>query len=76
MARRFQQMYPDLFVGLTEAQVHSINNALAASWHEGWTPNREDVADLIDMSRANLSGQGVVERAIARVAAQRASKAV
>jgi len=29
--------------------------SLAAGWHEGWTPTREDVADLADYARGVLT---------------------
>ena len=38
--------WPDLFEGLTPAQRDSVVQPLASSWHEGWVPNRDDVALL------------------------------
>lgn len=41
-----QERWPELFDPLTAAQARSVVNTLASQWHEGWAPNRDDVADL------------------------------
>jgi len=38
--------WPELFAPLSDGQRRSIVSTLASSWHEGWVPNRDDVADL------------------------------
>ncbi|WP_104135154.1 antitoxin VbhA family protein [Cryobacterium sp. Y62] len=47
---RFDEQWPELFAPLSFAQRHGVLNTLASGWHEGWVPNREDVADLIDFT--------------------------
>jgi hypothetical protein len=49
--------WPELFAPLSETERRAIVNTLASGWHEGWTPNRADVADLIDVTR------GVIDEA-------------
>lgn len=43
------EWWPDLFEGLPHEDVRAIVDNLAAGWHEGWEPNREDVSDLVDL---------------------------
>jgi Antitoxin VbhA len=38
--------WPELFAPLSDEQRRSVVSTLASSWHEGWVPNRDDVADL------------------------------
>lgn len=46
MATKFdiEERWPELFVQLDETQRRAVVQSLASAWHEGWTPNREDVA--------------------------------
>lgn len=46
--------WPELFVALDEAGRRAVVNAFASSWHEGWVPNREDVANLTDFVRGAI----------------------
>ena len=46
---------PELFDQLDADQRRAVVRSLAAGWHEGWEPNREDVADLIDYTRGALT---------------------
>ncbi|WIB72588.1 antitoxin VbhA family protein [Curtobacterium sp. MCBD17_026] len=41
--------YPDLFAPLSATDRDAVLQTLASSWHEGWKPNRRDVADLVDL---------------------------
>ncbi|RDH95077.1 hypothetical protein DEU32_11442 [Curtobacterium sp. AG1037] len=41
--------YPDLFAPLSAQDRDAVLQTLASSWHEGWTPNRADVVDLVDL---------------------------
>ena len=43
--------WPELFEGLSVLDRWAVVQALASGWHEGWVPNRPDVADLIDRTR-------------------------
>lgn len=43
--------WPELFTGLGSQTRNSIAQAFAASWHEGWEPNREDVENLTNFVR-------------------------
>ncbi len=47
--------WPELFAQLDAEQRRAVVQSLAAGWHEGWEPNREDVADLIDYARGALT---------------------
>jgi len=42
-----EERWPELFEKLDAKQRRAIVQSLASSWHEGWVPNREDVADLV-----------------------------
>lgn len=48
------ERWPELFAQLDEAKRRSVLNTLAADWHEGWTPNREDVENLTDYARGAI----------------------
>ena len=53
MATKFdiEDRWPELFVQLDETQRRAVVQSLASAWHEGWTPNREDVENLTDEAR-------------------------
>lgn len=44
MALKLEELFPDLFVGSTPAEIQETNSGWATQWLEGWVPNREDVA--------------------------------
>lgn len=50
----FEDLWPELFKTLTDRQRDAVVRSLTAGWHEGWTPNREDVADLADYARGAI----------------------
>ncbi|NUP74316.1 MAG: hypothetical protein HOQ07_06670 [Sinomonas sp.] len=56
MSERFdvEQRWPELFEQLDEAKRRSVLNTLAADWHEGWIPNREDVENITDLARGAI----------------------
>lgn len=58
--------WPELFVPLNPKQHRDIMNVFAANWHEGWVPNRQDVADLIDQSRGLITTEEYTRRTIAK----------
>ena len=53
-----EDRWPELFVQLDETQRRAVVQSLASAWHEGWTPNREDVENLTDEARAELGISG------------------
>ena len=50
MAETFtvEQQWPELFAQLDAAQRDNVRQTLAAGWHEGFTPTREDVENVTD----------------------------
>lgn len=56
MSARFdiQARWPELFAGLSDVQRRSVVNTLASSWHEGWEPNRAEVAVFTDFVRGDI----------------------
>ena len=49
-----QNRWPELFAQLDEVQRDSVRQSLAAGWHEGFTPTREDVENLTDYARGAI----------------------
>lgn len=49
-----EDRWPELFAQLDEAQRDSVRQSLAAGWHEGFTPTREDVENLTDYARGAI----------------------
>lgn len=56
MAAEFdiEERWPELFVQLDETQRRAVVQSLASAWHEGWTPDREDVENLTDEARGAI----------------------
>ena len=54
--------WPELFRQLDERQRRSIVNTLAADWHEGWQPNREDVENITDLARGAIDHDEYLRR--------------
>lgn len=46
--------WPELFEQLDAVQRRAVVQSLAAAWHEGWEPNREDVENLTDRARGAI----------------------
>lgn len=65
--------YPDLFAELTIEQKWSVHNTIANNVMEGWTPTRDNVADLIALTRADITLEEYVRRGRAGLAAKRPS---
>lgn len=65
-----EQQWPAMFEGLDEQQRHAVRQALASSWHEGWSPTGEGVQNLTDLSRGTLSMDTflLIQRQVARQA--------
>ena len=75
MAEKFdiEERWPELFAQLDANQRNAVRQSLAAAWHEGWVPNREDVENLTDEARGAIDEAEYLRRA--REAARRASSA-
>ena len=52
-----EDRWPELFVQLDETQRRAVVQSLASAWHEGWTPNREDVENLTDEARGAIDAE-------------------
>lgn len=66
-----ENRWPELFEHLDRTQRNAVVQSLAAAWHEGWEPNRQDVVDLIDDALGEIDEAEYLRRA--RQAAQRAT---
>lgn len=75
MAEKFdvEQRWPELFGQLDATQRHAVVQSLASAWHEGWVPNREDVANLTDRARGAIDAAEYRRRAHAAAERQRAT---
>ncbi|WP_295790674.1 hypothetical protein [uncultured Microbacterium sp.] len=51
---KIEQQYPELFAQLNDKQRRAVVQSLAAGWHEGWEPTREDVENLTDYARGAI----------------------
>lgn len=56
-----EERWPELFVQLDDTQRHAVRQSLAAGWHEGFEPTREDVKNLTDYVRGAI-GAGEYRR--------------
>lgn len=76
MAEKFdiEERWPELFAQLDANQRNAVRQSLAAAWHEGWVPNREDVENLTDEARGAIDESEYLRRA--HEAALRAASAV
>lgn len=74
MATKFniEERWPELFVQLDETQRRAVVQSLASAWHEGWTPNREDVENLTDEARGAIDRAEYLRRVDAAAERQRA----
>lgn len=66
-----EEQWPELFTQLDATQRDSVRQALAAGWHEGFTPTREDVENITDYARGAIDFDKYTRRADA--AARRAA---
>jgi hypothetical protein len=64
--------WPELFEQLDAEDRRAVVQSLAAAWHEGWEPNREDVENLTDRARGAIDRDEYVRRV--REAAERQRK--
>lgn len=65
MAEKFdiEERWPELFAQLDANQRNAVRQSLAAAWHEGWVPNREDVENLTDEARGAIDEAEYLRRA-------------
>lgn len=76
MDERFdvEERWPELFEQLDAKQRNAVLQSLAAAWHEGWTPNREDVENLTDEARGAIDETEYLRRV--REAAHRSTPTI
>lgn len=67
-----EQRWPELFAPVDAAQRRAVIQSLAASWHEGWVPNREDVENLTARAAGKIDQAEYLRRALEK--AQRADR--
>ncbi|HAL30789.1 MAG TPA: hypothetical protein DCP20_08770 [Coriobacteriia bacterium] len=68
------RLYPDLFVGMDGETIESYLEIFASNWHEGWKPNREDVADLIAWDKGEIDDAEYDRRTELRVQKAKAAR--
>lgn len=69
---KVEQRYPELFAQLGDKQRRAVVQSLAAGWHEGFNPTREDVENITDYARGAIDADEYDRRADA--AAHRAAE--
>lgn len=67
------ERYPDLFAELTIEQKWSVHNTIASNAMEGWEPTRDNVADLIALTRGAITLEEFVRRGREALAGKRPS---
>lgn len=60
---KYNEMWPDLFVGLSDEEVNQYLSDLAVHWLEGFEPTREFIKDDI----AVLKGEMTMEESTRRI---------
>jgi hypothetical protein len=58
--------WAELFDHLSAADRYSMIQAVAAGWHEGWTPDREDVQCLVEFHCGEIDFDEYCNRALAK----------
>ena len=64
-----ENWWPELFVDLDRDQRDRVVHAWAAQWHEGWEPNRSDVALFVEYIAGRVSGDEYRRRVLAGIPA-------
>jgi len=49
-----EDRWPELFAQFDGTQRNAVRQSLAAGWHEGFEPTREDVENLTDYARGAI----------------------
>lgn len=70
---KIEQQYSELFEHLDDGQRRAVVQSIAANWHAGWEPMREDIENLTDDARGAIHAAEYDRRADA--AAHRAAEA-
>ena len=60
---RYEQRWPELYAGLTAEQRSHVSGVLANGRLEGWSPTRDEVADLTAHARGEISRPEYLRRA-------------
>lgn len=58
-----EDRWPELFAQLDATQRNAVRQSLAAAWHEGFEPTREDVENLTDRARGAIDAAEYRRRA-------------
>lgn len=49
-----EDRWPELFAQLDATQRNAVRQSLAAGWHEGFEPTRDDVENVTDLARGAI----------------------
>lgn len=60
------ERWHDLLDHLPAADRYSVIQTVAAGWHEGWTPDREDVQCLVEFHCGEIDFDEYRNRALAK----------
>ena len=60
-----EDRWPELFAQLDAVQRNAVRQSLAAGWHEGFNPTREDVENITDYARGAIDFDEYTRRASA-----------
>lgn len=58
-----EDRWPELFAQLDAAERRAVRQTLAAAWHEGFEPTREDVENVTDYARGAIDHEEYRRRA-------------
>jgi Antitoxin VbhA len=64
---RYAQRWPELFEPLDDDQKQRVSDALSNNRLEGWEPERDDVADLVDREAGRIDTAEYIRRTMAKV---------
>lgn len=64
---RYAQRWPELFESLDDDQKQRVSDALSNNRLEGWEPERDDVADLVDREAGRIDTAEYIRRTMAKV---------
>lgn len=57
-----EERWPELFAELDPGRRRAVVQSLASAWHEGWQPDRDDVANLIEETTGAIDGAEYLRR--------------